>query len=90
MMAVVSEYSKRCQTPVAVRDRFEVALGVLDDQVFDQARRIFRRSVGEDVGREGGDAVFPAGDAGIDPLPVFVAELEHLQRDLDIHGGGIP
>jgi hypothetical protein len=75
-------HAERGEAAVAVGDREEPVAGVLDDEVFDL-------SVGVEVGRKRGDALIPAGDAGVDALAVFVAELEHLQRDLDIHGGAV-
>jgi hypothetical protein len=81
--ALAVHHAERGEAPVAVGDRKEAVAGILDDQVLDLA-------VGVEVGGKSRDAVIAAGDAGVDALAVFVAELEHLQRDLDIHGGGIP
>jgi hypothetical protein len=72
------DHVERRQAPVAVADGIETGSAGLDDEVLDLA-------AGVNVRGELGNAVITAGDAGIDAGAVFLAELQSIERDFEIH-----
>ncbi|MHC2375650.1 hypothetical protein [Bradyrhizobium liaoningense] len=78
LLGMLAEYHvEGSQAPVAVRDGIEAVAHFLDDEVLDLAARV-------DVGGEFGNPFVTSDHAGIDAGAVLVAELQAVERNLQV------